>query len=116
MVYIVVRGHEVQKDTPAAAGLLMPSGFVVPPQAKLQLQRIDNITFQPLEFAPLVSLPKGYAGLMYMVTFATATVPAGNSYVRLPHTRYHRKVRGRVGGRLVTVTPGLDSVALTLSC
>jgi hypothetical protein len=84
VVYIVVRGHEVAKDTDAAKGLTMPSGFVVPPQAKLQLQRIDNVTYQPLEFAPLVELPRGYAGLMYMVTFATATVPAGNSYVRCP--------------------------------
>lgn len=30
---------------------------------------------------PLVSLPKGYAGLMYLQTFATQTVPAGNNYI-----------------------------------
>jgi hypothetical protein len=91
----------------------MPSGFTLPPTAKLQLQRIDNATvrarpgrlsalsvshsksgwygvfvwragrstdktggvrpgqFQPLEFVPLVTLPKGYAGLLYLTTFAT---------------------------------------------
>eukprot|EP01052_Picozoa_sp_SAG31_P008280 SAG31_NODE_415_length_15951_cov_13.530848_10_plen_529_part_00 len=81
VVYIVVRGHEVAKGTPAAAGLVMPSGFMVPPNAKLQLQRIDNVTYQPLELVPLVTLPSGYAGLLYMTTFAIQTVPAGNNYI-----------------------------------
>jgi hypothetical protein len=28
-----------------------------------------------------VALPRGYAGLLYMTTFATQTVPAGNNYI-----------------------------------
>ena len=60
-MYIIVRGHEVHEDSAAAAGLTLPSGFTVPPNAKLQLQRIDNVTFQPLDFVPLVTLPKGRA-------------------------------------------------------
>ena len=63
----------------AAAGLQLPSGFTVPANARLQLQRIDNQTFQPLEFVPLVTLPAGYAGLLYLTTFATQTIPAGNN-------------------------------------
>jgi hypothetical protein len=81
VVYIVVRGHEVALASPMAAGLTLPSGFTVPPNAKLQLQRIDNTTYQPLDMVPLVSLPKGYAGLMYLQTFATQTSPAGNNYI-----------------------------------
>ena len=54
VVYMVVRGHEVGRSDPAASGLTLPSGFTVPPNAKLQLQRIDNVTYQPLEFVPLV--------------------------------------------------------------
>ena len=78
VVYMIVRGHEVANGSP---GLRLPSGFVVPPNAKLQLQRIDNVTYQPLDFVPLVTLPKGYAGLLYLTTFATATIPAGNNYI-----------------------------------
>ena len=81
VVYMVVRGHEVAKDSPASVGLSLPSGFVVPPNARLQLQRIDNVTYQPLEFVPLVTLPKGYAGLLYLTTFAIQTIPAGNNYI-----------------------------------
>jgi len=81
VVYIVVRGHEVAKTAAAAAGLALPSGFVVPPNAKLQLHRLDNITYQPLEMVPLVTLAEGYAGLVYLTTLATQTVPAGNNYV-----------------------------------
>ena len=79
VVYIVVRGHEVASDSPAAAGLSLPSGFVVPPNARLQLHRIDNVTFGPLDFVPLVTVPKGYAGLLYLTTLATQTIPAGNN-------------------------------------
>ena len=78
---MIVRGHEVAKTDPAANGLTLQSGFIVPPNAKLQLQRVDNTTFQPLEFVPLVTLPAGYAGLMYLTTFATQTIPAGNNYI-----------------------------------
>ena len=81
VVYMVVRGHEIGRSDPAAGGLTLPSGFTVPPNAKLQLQRIDNVTYQPLEFVPLVTLPKGHAGLLYLTTFATATIPAGNNYI-----------------------------------
>lgn len=81
VVYMIVRGHEVHKDSPAAGGLTMPSGFTVPPHAKLQLQRIDNKTYQPLEFVPMVELPAGHAGLLYLTTFATQTIPAGNNYI-----------------------------------
>ena len=42
VVYIVVRGHEVQKDSPAATGLTLPSGFTVPANARLQLQRVTT--------------------------------------------------------------------------
>ena len=59
VVYIVVRGHEVAEGSAAAAGLTLPSGFTVPPNARLQLQRIDNVTFEPLEFVPLVALAIG---------------------------------------------------------
>lgn len=38
LAYIIVRGHEVSKGSPAAAGLTLPSGFTIPPYAKLQLQ------------------------------------------------------------------------------
>ena len=79
VVYMVVRGHEVAHTDAAAAGLQLPSGFTVPANARLQLQRIDNQTFQPLEFVPLVTLPAGYAGLLYLTTFATQTIPAGNN-------------------------------------
>ena len=79
LVYMIVRGHEVARTDAAATGLQLPSGFTVPPNAKLQLQRIDNQTFQPLEFVPLVTLPAGYAGLLYLTTFATQTIPAGNN-------------------------------------
>lgn len=81
LVYMIVRGHEVAHTDAAAAGLQLPSGFTVPPNAKLQLQRIDNQTFQPLAFAPLVTLPAGYAGLLYLTTFAIQTIPAGNNCV-----------------------------------
>jgi hypothetical protein len=81
VVYMVVRGHEVARTDAAASGLRLPSGFTVPPNAKLQLQRIDNQTFQPLEFVPLVTLPPGQAGLLYLTTFATQTIPAGNNYI-----------------------------------
>ena len=30
---------------------------------------------------PLVTLPRGYAGLLYMTTLATQTTPAGNNYI-----------------------------------
>jgi hypothetical protein len=82
VVYMIVRGHEVAHTDAAADGLRLPSGFTVPPNAKLQLQRIDNQTFQPLEFVPLVTLPAGYAGLLYLTTFATQTIPAGNNCER----------------------------------
>jgi hypothetical protein len=83
VVYIIVRGHEVSRSSPAAGGLVLPSGFTVPRNAKLQLQRLDNVTFQPLEFAPLVSLPPGTAGLLYLTTMATQTIPAGNNYIEV---------------------------------
>lgn len=79
--YIVVRGHEVAKLSYAAAGLRLGSGFTIPPYAKLQLHRIDNVTYQPLSFVPIVDLPTGYAGLIYLTTFVTTTIPAGNDYI-----------------------------------
>jgi hypothetical protein len=81
VVYIIVRGHEVASRSNAASGLTLPSGFTVPPNAKLQLQRLDNVTYTSLEMVPLVTLPKGYAGLLYLTTFATQTIPAGNAYI-----------------------------------
>ena len=53
----------------------------MPPNARLQLQRIDNVTYAPLDLVPLVTLPRGYAGLLYMTTLATQTTPAGNNYI-----------------------------------
>jgi len=79
--YIVVRGHEVAKSSFAAAGFKLSSGFTVPPYAKLQLHRIDNITYQSLSFVPVVDLPVGYAGLIYLTSFVTTTTPAGNDYI-----------------------------------
>mmetsp|Transcript_96100 Transcript_96100/g.311787 ORF Transcript_96100/g.311787 Transcript_96100/m.311787 type:complete len:423 (-) Transcript_96100:49-1317(-) len=81
-IYMVVRGFEVAKGTRAAEGLRLPSGFVVPPHAKLQLLRIDNVTYRPLDTVPLVQLPSGYAGVVYLTSLATATVPAGNGYTQ----------------------------------
>jgi len=81
VIYLVVRGHEVARSSQGASGLLMPSGFTVPPNARTQLQRIDNVTFHRLQFVPVVDLPKGYAGLIYLVTLAPMTSPAGNSYI-----------------------------------
>lgn len=79
--YMIVRGHEVARTSPAAVGLTLQSGFTVPPNARLQLQRIDNVTYQPLQFAPIATVPRGYAGLLYLTTFATVTAPAGNNYI-----------------------------------
>ena len=81
VIYVVVRGHEVLKLSQAAKGVLLPSGFTLPPNARMQLQRIDNVTFTRLQFVPLVDLPKGYAGLVHLVTLAPRTSPAGNSYI-----------------------------------
>lgn len=81
VIYLVVRGHEVPKSSPSAAGHVLPSEFRVPPNARMQLQRIDNVEFKRLEFVPLVDLPKGYAGLIHLVTLAPMTSPAGNSYI-----------------------------------
>lgn len=82
-VMVNVRGHEVHKDSGAADGLTLPSGYTVPADAKLLLQRIDNVTFQPMAWAPVVRVSPGYAGLLYLTSFATSTSPAGTDYVEV---------------------------------
>lgn len=81
VIYLVVRGHEVPKSSQGAAGLTLPSGFTLPPNARMTLQRIDTHTFEPLSWVPVVDLPRGFAGLLHLVTLAPVTSPAGNNYI-----------------------------------
>lgn len=81
LAYINVRGHEVPKSSTASEGMTLPSGFTVPPDARLHLQRIDNVTFDRLELVPIATLPRGYAGAVALVALATSTMPAGNNYI-----------------------------------
>lgn len=81
VVYVVVRGHEVPKGLAPPAGLEVASGIMVPPNARLQLHRLDGETFQPLSFVPILNVPAGYAGLLLQATVGLETSPARNDYV-----------------------------------
>ena len=74
--YIIVRGHEVS----ATSALELPSGFKLPPTARMELQHTDTIA--PLhEFVPLANVSAGRQALLYMVTLGlTASPPFGGKH------------------------------------
>ncbi len=93
----VVRGYE--RSSPFRT----PAGVLLPLEARMRVQRIESETFQPREFVPLVALPAGHQGLMYLLTFSTATRPwtrctsadcrthsTENNYVEVSHHQAHR--------------------------
>ncbi|CAF1580208.1 unnamed protein product [Didymodactylos carnosus] len=64
--YVIVRGTE---NLPTNLG-----GFILPPQAKLILQKIENVKYQPIQFVPIVNIANGN-GLLF---FHTLAVTSGN--------------------------------------
>jgi hypothetical protein len=70
-VYTLVRGYETN------TGITLPSGFVVPLGARMELQKTD-IVAGPGAFTPLANLSKGREGLLYQVAIGlTASPPWG---------------------------------------
>jgi hypothetical protein len=59
--FVILRGCE---NVPVHVG-----DVLLPPQARLQLHRIEAKTFQPLEFVPIVDVPSGQ-GLVLMTAIA----------------------------------------------
>jgi len=76
--YIQIRGHEVYAGEP---GVVLPGGAVLPREARLKVQAIDNATFAPLEQVALANVSKGMDAVLFLVTMATSTYPPMNNYI-----------------------------------
>lgn len=76
--YVLLRGHEVG---PGDRGVVLPSGYALPPAARLQLQRIDNATFPPLSLVSVANVSTGLAAVLLQATLALSTRPPGNNYI-----------------------------------
>jgi hypothetical protein len=77
-VYIIVRGYEANRS--ATPGLVLSPFLTVPWTARMRLQAVQG-TFPPLAFVPLVALPAGQAGVLFLSTLALNTTPAANNYI-----------------------------------
>jgi len=61
VLYLIVRGSE---------NILPYSGsYVIPGTARVQLQKIQNLTMQPLDYVNIVDLDKTHSGLIFWSTF-----------------------------------------------
>jgi hypothetical protein len=76
--YVIVRGHEI--SSAATAAIELPSGFKLPPTARMELQHTD--TLAPLgDYVPLANVSSGRQALLYMVTLGlTASPPFGGKH------------------------------------
>lgn len=73
-LYCILRGHEAPAGTSA---IVLPSGFALPPGARMELQHTDIIA-APNAFVPLFNVSKGKEALLFMVTLGlTASPPWG---------------------------------------
>jgi hypothetical protein len=73
-LYCIVRGHEAAANAPA---IVLPSGFALPPSARMELQHTD-IVAAPNAFVPLFNVSEGKEALLFMVTLGlTASPPWG---------------------------------------
>ena len=73
-LYCVVRGHEAPASAPA---IILPSGFALPPSARMELQHTD-IVAAPNAFTALANVSAGKEGLLFQVTLGlTASPPWG---------------------------------------
>lgn len=70
--YFNVRGTE---RTGGGSLVTLPGYGPLPAAARLTLQRIDNVTFQPFAFAPLFSAPVGMEGAIFL-TALSLSAPA----------------------------------------
>lgn len=59
-IYLIVRGSE---------NIIPYSGsYVIPGNARLHLQKIQNVTLQPLDYLNIVDLDKSYSGVIWFTT------------------------------------------------
>ena len=73
-IYCILRGHEAPANVPT---ITLPSGFALPPGARMELQHTDIIA-APNSFVPLFNVSKGKEALLFMVTLGlTASPPWG---------------------------------------
>ena len=79
--YLNVRGFEVARDSSMADGFALPSGFVVPFGARMQLQQIEGQLFPPLWFVSLANITFGQSSILLQHTMVTETRPVGNNYI-----------------------------------
>jgi hypothetical protein len=76
--YMILRGYEAAPTDPGVVAL---SGFILPRAARMQLQVIENTTFNALNLVSVANVSAGFSALLVQSTIATSTHPVGNNYI-----------------------------------
>lgn len=70
-LYCIVRGYEARAANP---GITLPSGFTLPPGAKMELQK-TSVLSAPNVFNTLATVAPGREGVLFQVSIGLQTSP-----------------------------------------